>query len=1698
MPWHRLRSGARPARWSHAVTDPKARSEDPQSEETPQPAQESEPALALALDLDTDALEEPGSHEEPREPGPPVPGEPAEAPEGNVPAEVLTLEVEPSEPPESAALEAPEPAGDVEGALGDEALVILGDEPARDPEEPVELSVDAPETAHEATEDAAIELSDEAAMVELSEEAEVVLESSEELVLEVEAPPREPDRGALLAATVTSRTRTQVKHELAADARAEAEARLALIEAEAANAPDQDAAEWLSLGADIAEGVFHDADRADRLVREALSRWPGCLPALQSARRLTLASGALADALDLSDLERDQELSPEERAPAAAFAAELAAAADPTRALPWWEALGTAEPVLSALAGLFVAAPGGDPGTLAEALRVLAEAAPGVVGAAANVTRARLSEGSTQTEVALSAVRSALERDPRDASAWLTMARIGLARAQAPVFRAALAGLRQAGEGGGFAQAAEAVGCALDVITGAAVATEGVDDHGVAGWLLAHALRDASQDPSRQVARSLRAGSGEDPSWQAWTGVGTGSAVARSLRLRTALQGDDPRLAEACGGLFQGPVGASVTSALLAAPGAVSALEVPEGAGPHPRVLAGLLAASQGQLRPAEQGAAPGPFEALEELEIVLRQDRSQAHKMATMAENCRDVLLRSHARFSWAWWSEGDAAVVDASREEASGTADRLRAATLRAFAAAVACGAGLPGAGADARAAAQALPGDPGAAELTALLALRGELPAEAGADALDAMGVAHRDLAGRMASVRASLRRATVNAPAAAEAVWEAWKASDRDAALGVLVLRATAGEPERAVAVLKAQAERAGNAGAAVGLLLAETLSGLGRDAEAVQAIARARGSALGDLALEARAEHMLLRAGMYAEVAERAFDQLREATEDDTRVAAYEKLAELDRRHRGDMASSVLSYQAILELAPGHMPSLRTLERYFLEQARHEELLGLYERLVRHAEDPEDAAAVALEASRLACVLAEGEPTAGREFLRAAEARGALNARLLRALDADARWSGDLPRFLAAQTALAGSARDPLEAATAWCRAAEAASALEDRPRALEAWQRATAASPGHLGAWLGLSWARGLGEDVQGASEALERAGEASLVGAHAVDLLLAAARGHAQVGARERALSAARSVLAREPRQEDALALATELLQAAGDAGGELGLLEARLEAATESEPEGYLPTLHARCAALAEGLSDAEKARLHWRNVVRFLPEDVAALRALARLSFEAEDWTSAADAMIRLARVSAEPSERAELFFALGDLYDQRMPDPRRAEAAWRRVLQIRPEDRKTLGRLADLFARTGEAPREAEALAHLHTLTTGAERLTLALRLARVLDEGGGDARRAEATLEAARREAPTDLALLKAYARLYERQGEPMALNILLDRAAAEVRRAVDEDPLDGASLELLAEILALRGRRDGARVVAQVALSLGVSTPGLASHGAVVGASAAALEPGALDLLAPPVVSGALRQLLGLGAETLERLFPFDPRPLRAEKLGSRPHPLRAEIDAWAKRLRLQNLEVLLSGPLPLACLPLNCTPPMVAVPAAATLTPAGRFAVARAMLLVALSLPLAVRLSPRELALGLSGLLRQFDPVYTMEGVDPLQLDEMARRVARALPSERRDALMPFALEVAALRGLDGDAIQMGAMELGDRLGLLATAELSGALEALAPSGMSPQKAVRDDAIVGRLVRVALSDRFLEARHLSGADRAT
>lgn len=1620
----------------------------------------------------------------------------------------------------------PPPAGDevaIEAEGGDaDAIELdmrdsLSPPAAEEPEASVELSADDSEDAPaiegddgpaiEGDDGPSLEGDDGPEFVTEDDETTISIEESEEEEV------RQDDRGALLAATVTSRRRDLEDSNAfyTVSPRAEVEQRCTWLATEASLSDDAHrAAECYAIAAEIVDGVLGDQVRARALYDTALGLDARNAGALRGLRRM-LAKDEPAEALALADREVVLDLSEVELRELESYAAELAARVAAGLGEERWDRIAEKSDARGALAKMLAGGSRKDTTQLAEALDALGHVAQGSLAAALNLARARLAEGAAEAETALAAVREAVERDPADVGSWLAMARVAIGREDGKMLRAALAGISKVAGDGASVRSAVALDCSTAAVLSDSFEPVTIADAGVDGWLVAHALRDVGYDDRPQVDAALAAAlnASQLKGWQALSESETGepSAVGQLFALRRAAASGERELlaraaADAAG---ESELAGVLRAALIAEKGSLLEIEsdlLGEVVGRS--VLTATLASVRGG-DAASEALGDSAWSKIVLAHRAESKDQSEAAMLDLASSDESSAPVRAFGAKLAARYTATLEALADALKQDAAADKDSTRAASTKWLAAAIDGGLAREGAADQAIEAAEHLMGDAAAAELVSVFGVRGEVSAEIVALSLEsAAGSTQSTPAERAFAVRAALRRGGEDPAAAADSLYSVWNGARSDGALAVLLLRSLAPDDyERRASVLREMAERAQAAGvsAAQGawLQLAGLLEDGAKPQEAAQAISRARAASLEDPALKSWEESLWLRAGMFEEVAERAFDALKSATDDAAKVRAYDRLAELDSTFRGDVSSAVLTYQAILELAPGHAASLRTLERYFVEQGRTEELLGVYEKLIKHIDDSEDASAIAHAAARAASVQAEGDVAAGAPFVRAAFERGAFDDRLLWQVEGEARRAGDAKLLAEVAQVRAGRAEDAREKASHLARASEALAFAGDVDAAATVAAEAVTTWPNHPSALLSLANIRKSQEQFEAAAEVLET--YASVVEGTAratASRLEAGILWQDKVGDASRARDAFDRVLEEDPAHAEAFPRALKALEQLGDTAAERQRIEARL--ARDANKDVANP-LRLRASAIAEQEGDNATARQHLRAILAVDEAHQDALRGLIRLSRAVNDWPSVADATIRLARHTQDNAERTELLYSLGEVFDDHLNAAPKAETAYKRVMQMAPEDKRPIQRLADLYARLNNGAGEAEMLQALLAKESEADkRKTLRIRLAAVLSEKLERGDEAEATLSSALEEAPTDLDVLRAFARLYMRLRKPEALAELLDNAAGDMRAELDGDLQNAELYERLADILKLRGRLDGAKTVAAVAYAVGAQSAKLAplsTHGTIAGAGVEALSAGVMDLLAPPTISSSHRELLRLAAEVLERLVPFEPGAMRAEKLGARPHPLRAEVERWARLFGIDQVEIFLGPATPLGVLPVGRHPAAVMIPVDLGDTPAARFAVGRAMTIVALSLPLFVRLAAPNVTLLMAALARQFDPMFTFDGVDMAKVDDLARRITRVLPRPRHAEMAPHAFALIERRALEGEALAAGTVELANRIAVLAGGDVGGAVAGLLPAGANLAEQLRAPTQVGRIVRVVLSDRFLEARHITGADRS-
>ncbi len=871
----------------------------------------------------------------------------------------------------------------------------------------------------------------------------------------------------------------------------------------------------------------------------------------------------------------------------------------------------------------------------------------------------------------------------------------------------------------------------------------------------------------------------------------------------------------------------------------------------------------------------------------------------------------------------------------------------------------------------------------------------------------------------------------------------------------------------------------------------------------------------------------LKASQSARVAERRFTALRSAESDEEKVAALDALAWFDLLDRKEDQAGILSLESLLELNPNHLPSLRTLERYFMNQARDGELLATEEQLVKVLSHDGDTHSHARfmhfllerrEAHTQADSLIKKLSDEGHVDLWTARQRGAI-----------AHAEGEHTELARCLEQLAACLDDPLERASIALEAARAlekgqlASALDEAEGDLEkddaAPQRSAAALLAQYvsadlehpiaHAELARLW-RAYG-DQEAAAKEFELAAQQAQLGPRATALWYRAGTLWEQDAAHsDRAISAYANAIERDITYLDLFERQQRLLRAAGRTSELLDLTSKRLVAGGDT---ATLVALHIIRSEICDELSDPPGAREALRAALSLDPEHAKALRRLADLNMHAEDWRGAAEALIRIARLKSDREELRRVFFSLGDIYERHMPDAKRAEAAFGRVLKLVPNDREAMHRLAELHLREGQVEKAAALLERLANLEVdGSDNWDDRFRLATAFEQIG-EHRKAEGVLEKARRERPTELPILRALMDFYRRQNAQAALSMHLNRAVNDFRSMIADHPHEARGWNGLVEVLDWRTRKDAARCAASGAAALGLLNVDLSRrvnpNGGVPGLGRGAMDPELQDHLTPPKWSRATAEVFRLASEAFEKVWPVDLKKLRTERLSGRKSPLAQEAQQVAGWFGVDNIQILMSTNAPRICVPIReRTLTIVLGHELPTLLNEGErvFLLARTIKIATENLAVSLRLPPGELALGLAALIQALNPNYQAEGVDQSRLGDMGKRLTRALSRRARAALGPVATEMGGQPGADLHDIGEIARDLGNRASLAAMGSLPAAITSLLklstveiPDIHSPEarsEMVQRNKEAWDLLMFGISDSYFEMRRRAGAEQ--
>ncbi|MBE7454263.1 MAG: hypothetical protein HS111_37050 [Kofleriaceae bacterium] len=817
-----------------------------------------------------------------------------------------------------------------------------------------------------------------------------------------------------------------------------------------------------------------------------------------------------------------------------------------------------------------------------------------------------------------------------------------------------------------------------------------------------------------------------------------------------------------------------------------------------------------------------------------------------------------------------------------------------------------------------------------------------------------------------------------------------------------------------------------------------------------------------------------------------------------RADAYEALARIDRDLRDDGASALIAFESAADADPARPGLLRELERAYVVEQRWGDLARLRGRQLA-ALPPlppgtagDDAVALALDRAtlleklerpddelRLAYqVVVERSPRSRLALfhLESLVRRAGSSADLALLEDAIAAYFLDDPRTRAAFLTRGGETLTDLgriDEALAHFRAAD--ELRGGHVPALEGWREAA------LRGQLWVDFAEAASREAAQASDPSVRARLHHLAGVALMDRALAG----------ERAGDALRAALDADPRHVDAFVRLRLLLDEQGEHERLAELLEQRL---LVEEDRGEQLALHRAIAEMARNLlEDRDGAKRHYRAIVEAVPGDLGAIAALSDIAWEQGAWGECAEYLTQRAQLEREPRVLRNIWFRLGVIHAERLPDPAAAFSAFQRVLAHDPDDEAALERLADLGIATQQWKLALGACERLVKNERDPQRKVAHLhRVGRIFAEGFADRRRAERAYQLAVDAAPDSDVALAALIRFYEDAGDVASIRVHLGLVAASMRNRLGAGA-EPSALRVIARVARARhdagvpGQGAVARAAADIARLLGVD-PG--DPPVLPPPDLSAFARSEVDeVLWPRMVSSELRQIFALLGDRLAKHVGIDLRPYgvtRGDRLRPQQSPVAAAAQEVADGLGLGEIDVYVSTRQPFAMVA-EPTSPISLVLGSEVASPdrlaAVRFAAGGALVLARAQLAIAARLPADELGVLVIALLRLFQPDLPYLAVDNDQVGSQMQRLRRLVPSGLMSELRPYALGVHAA-AFDHRVLSRELELAAHRAGLIAAGGAAAPLRVLLARARAHDLAAgMADPAVAELVRFAISE---------------
>ncbi len=427
-----------------------------------------------------------------------------------------------------------------------------------------------------------------------------------------------------------------------------------------------------------------------------------------------------------------------------------------------------------------------------------------------------------------------------------------------------------------------------------------------------------------------------------------------------------------------------------------------------------------------------------------------------------------------------------------------------------------------------------------------------------------------------------------------------------------------------------------------------------------------------------------------------------------RVAIRTRIATVWEEMLANAEEAITAWREVTSESPDNLQALRALDRLFLAQGEYRELADNLQKQLELSTEPAQRVEILM---RLGLLREQrlGEAGAAVDTYRRvldiepehAETIAALNRilpqsdyelQVARLLEPVYRVRGDYPNLVAVQEVIARHAATPEQRIAMLAQIAEAYEVgLDDPESAYDALGRALREDP--------------LQEDVQGGIERLARAlGKLEDLVQRYAALVPGVADGDLRNALNHKiarlweidlrrdkeAAEAYGAALESSPRDLVAANALEQIYLRSGDYGQLVGLLlrKAEIVAGIADKKQLY----YKAAQIYEEVLENLEQAIAVYRLVLGVDDADPVALDNLERLYIRLSQWTDLRDIYAKKADLAANPAEKKQMLFVLGQVHDRELQNPERAIETYTSILDLDPEDYDAAQALDRLYQRT----------------------------------------------------------------------------------------------------------------------------------------------------------------------------------------------------------------------------------------------------------------------------------------------------------------------------------------------------------------------------------------------------------------------